>query len=339
MLACALLGAAFVAGFSVEGLRAQVAGKVQAVVATVPTISSMAQALLQQDYSLVQLRRFRTAQGQIVTVRERLQVQANGTKEPLFALTFLGVEGEPAGSPVYLEWQQAYARYGSLFFRHGSFHVRDLVRASANYTLHDFGPVVRAGRPARRIVVFPSMIDKAIWVLDIDSATHVPLFVAEFDKNLKVFAEIDVQTFTPSVANITPTPPTQAVTPMADLAAAQTFLGNPGGLIDPDLSGLMGDYDLDSVEVHQDPLNGREKVVMSYTDGIDQFVVVQTVNVSDPFTGLPGSAANVIGRFRDPAMSALVFWDDDVSFHVAGRGALSRLDEVARKIYRQALSN
>ncbi len=338
MLACALLSFVSAAGFSVEGLRAQVAGKVQTAAPRVPTIASMSQALLQQDYTSVQLRRFRTAQGQIVTVRERLQVQANGTKEPLFAITFLGVEGEPAGSPLYVEWQQAYARYGNLFFRHGSFHVRDLVRASANYTLHDFGPVVRAGRSARRIVVFPASIDKAIWVLDIDSATHVPVFVAEFDSTLKVFAEIEAQSFSPSVVNITPTPPMQAITPVLDFAAAQTFLGNPTGLVDPDIAGLMGDYELDAVEVHQDPLNGREKVVMSYTDGIDQFMVVQTVNVSDPFTGLPGSAANVIGRFRDPAMSALVFWDDDVSFHIAGRGALSRLDDVARKVYRQALS-
>ena len=78
---------------------------------------------------------------------------------------------------------------------------------------------------------------------------------------------------------------------------------------------------------------------MSYTDGIDQFMVVQTVNVPDPFAGLPGSAANTVGRFRDPAVSALVFWDNGVSFHVAGRGSLVRLDDVARTVYRQALTN
>ena len=60
MLACALLSFVSAAGLSVEGLRAQVAGKVQTAAPTVPTIASMSQALLQQDYTSVQLRRFRT---------------------------------------------------------------------------------------------------------------------------------------------------------------------------------------------------------------------------------------------------------------------------------------
>ncbi len=79
---------------------------------------------------------------------------------------------------------------------------------------------------------------------------------------------------------------------------------------------------------------------MSYTDGIDQFMIVQTVNTVDPFATLPSSSggAHTIGRFRDPAVSALVFWDDQVAFHIAGRGQLTRLDEVARMVYLQALS-
>lgn len=307
--------------------------------AAVPTLASINQALLQVDYTVEQLRRFRSAGGGIVTVREQLQVDANGTTKPQFALDFLAVEGEPAGSPLSLKWQQTYARYGTLFFRNGSFQVRDLLRAKANYTLHDFGPVARAGRAARRMVVFPNAVDKALWVLDVDSATHVPLFVAEFDNNLKIFAEIEVVTFARGVHGMTPTTPLQAVIPQSDFAAASTFLGDPPGLIDPDIAAVMGDYGLEDIDVHQDPINGREKLVMSYTDGVDQFLVIQTVNVADPFAGLPGTAANTIGRFRDPAVSALVFWDNGVSFHVAGRGSLTRLDDAARTIYRQALSN
>ena len=136
-----------------------------------------------------------------------------------------------------------------------------------------------------------------------------------------------------------PTVLTHAVTPQADFAAAQAFLGNPAGLIDPDIMSVTSDYGLEAIEVHQDPINGRSKLVMSYTDGIDQFMVVQTVSTVNPFDGLPGTAANTIGRFRDPAVSALVFWEDNVSFHVAGRGSLTRLDEVASTIYRQALTN
>ena len=305
----------------------------------IPTLASINQALLQVDYTVEQLRRFRSAGGAIVTVREQRQVAANGTTSPQYALTFLGVEGEPAGSALSLKWQQTYARYGSLFFRNGSFQVRNLLRASSNYTLHDFGPVVRAGRAARRMVVFPNTVDKALWVIDVDSATHVPLFVAEFDNHLKIFAEIEAVTFSTGVHGMTPATPLQAIIPQSDYAAASSFLGDPAGLIDPDINAVMGDYGLESVDVYQDPINGREKLVMSYTDGVDQFMVVQTVNVPDPFAGLPGTAANTIGRFRDPAVSALVFWDSGVSFHVAGRGSLTRLDDAARTIYLQALTN
>ena len=68
-----------------------------------PTFQSISQALQNEDYTVEQLRRFRTPNGGVVTVREQLQVDANGTTSPQFALTFLGVEGEPAGSPLSLE--------------------------------------------------------------------------------------------------------------------------------------------------------------------------------------------------------------------------------------------
>ena len=304
----------------------------------VPTLQSIGQAVLTEDYTAEQLRRFRRPDGSVVTVRELLQVQSNNTFHPRSALTFLGVEGEPAGSPLSQEWQQTYARYGAALVRNGSFQIRDLGRAGSNYTLHDFGQVLRAGRVARRMVVFPNTVDKAIWVVDVDGVTKVPLFVAEFDNQLKLFAEIEAVNFSSGVQSMTSAASMQAVTPVSDFAAGSAFLGSPAGLVNPDLLAVVADYGLDSVEVYQDPINGREKLVMNYTDGIDQFMVVQTVNVSDPFGSLPGSSANVIGRFRDPALSALVFWDDNVTFHVAGRGALRRLDDVASRIYRQALS-
>lgn len=303
-------------------------------------MSSIQQALLTQDYSVEQFRRFRDEAGQIVTVRERLQVEANGTVRPDFELTFLNVEGEPSGSPLNLEWQQAYNRFGMLFVRQGSFQVRDNAKASANYSLHDYGQVVRAGRIARRMVVFPNSVDKAIWVVDIDSLTSVPLLIAEFDNLYRLRANIEVLTFTSSVQVITPTVPSFNVTPMPDFPMAEAFLGNPSGLVDPNVM-VTSEYSLETVEIYDDPINGRQKLVMSYSDGIDQFTVAQTLNSPDPFATLPSSVggAHTIGRFRDAALSALVFWDDQVAFHVAGRGSLRRLDQVASRIYLQALSN
>jgi hypothetical protein len=307
---------------------------------TLPSLATIEQALLSQDYTVEQFRRFRDELGNVVTVRETLEVAANGTIRPEFEMTFMGVEGEPAGSAVSVKWQQAYERFGNLFFRHGSFQVRDLAKALTNYTLHDYGPVVRAGRAAHRMVVFPTSVDKASWVLDIDSLTSVPLFIAEFDNQMQLRANVEALTFTSSVQAITQPLTAASVTPMTSYSGAETYLGSPAGLINPDVT-VTPDYLLETLEVHHDPINGRRKLVMNYSDGIDQYMVVQTLGSSDPFAGLPSAVggSQTIGRFRDPALSALVFWDDQVTFHVAGRGSLVRLDDVASRIYLQALSN
>jgi hypothetical protein len=308
-------------------------------VSTVPTMQSIELASRTQDYTVEQLRRFRDEGGNVVTVRERLEVDASGTSDPKFTLTFVGVVGEAPGSPLTLEWQHTYARFGSLFFRHGGFRIRDLLQASSNYSLHDFGPVLRANRAARRMVVFPNTADKAIWLIDFDTATNVPLFVAEFGVDLSLFAEIEAVSFTGSVQPIPSVAPPAGVTVLADFAAASSYLGRPPGLIDPNVN-VVGEYELERIEVRDSPLNGQQTLVMTYTDGIDQFLVMQTVGSQDPFAALPGggTGGHTIARFRDPALSALFFWEDGVVVHIAGRGALRRLDQLARVLYLQALS-
>lgn len=337
--ALALLAIAAVAPLGV--VRAQV--DEGGAAGTAPTLQSMDQALRAQDYTVVQIRRFvvaatATAPAQATSVRERLEVAANGTAKPTFALTFLGVEGEPAGSPRHQQWQQTYARHGGQFFAQGSFRVRDLAAANANYSVHDFGPVARAGRHARRLVVFPTSLDKSIWLIDVDDATSVALYSAEFDAQLQLLAEVEAISFTPSVGAFTPL--ATNVTAVANFASAKSAMGNPGGVVEPVLS-VTGEYQLDRVEVQNDPLNGSWKMTMTYTDGVDQFVVVQSPGTPDGFANLPGKTggAAVIGRFRDAAMTALVFWEGGVSFQVAGRGSLRRLDALAQLVYLQALSS
>jgi hypothetical protein len=298
---------------------------------------------------MVQWRRFRDAQANVVTVRERLQVDANGSNSPAYALTFLGVEGQLPGSPAFLKWQQIYSRMvynqmGSLFFEHSTFRVRDLTKAQVNYTLHHFGTTVRANRTANRIVVFPQSLDKAIWLIDVDSQTHVPLYAAEFDSQLRLLSEVEALTFVAAVVLPPPPPGGGSVTLHQDFAAADTFLGHPQGLVEPNVS-LAIDYSVERIAVRVDPLNNQHKLVITYTDGVDQFVIAQTLGVPDVFDGLAkqDSASqginHTIARYRDPAMSVLLFWEGGVAFQVAGRGALQRLDELARRLYLQALSS
>ena len=75
----------------------------------------------------------------------------------------------------------------------------------------------------------------------------------------------------------------------------------------------------------------------------DQFFVTETFGVSDLFSALPvrqrPGVSHTIARYRDPAMSVLLFWDAGVSFQVAGRGSLLRLDDFAQAIYTMAIYN
>jgi hypothetical protein len=337
----ALRALAVVAAATVAPVAVAVAQADQA--AALPSLQSIDQAQRSQDYTAIQVRRFVTpatpgAPASVTSVRERLEVAANGSAKPTFALTFLGVEGEPAGSPLQLKWQQTYARHGAQFFAHGSFRVRDLQVASANYTTHDFGPVTRAGRTARRLVVFPTSVDKSIWLVEIDDATAVSLYAAEFDSHLNLLAEVEAVSFTDAVGTFTPQASTAAA--VTDFVAGKSAMGDPVGLVEPILA-ATSEYSLDRVEVQNDPLNGSWKMTLTYTDGVDQFVVVQSPGTPDAFAALPGKANGgaVIGRFRDAAMSALVFWEGGVSFQVAGRGSLRRLDDLAKSVYLQALSS
>ncbi|HEX5054643.1 MAG TPA: hypothetical protein VFZ65_22905 [Planctomycetota bacterium] len=276
-------------------------------------------------------------------MRERLSVDADGTDAPPFELAFVGVDGELPGSPTFQKWQRTYQRFGNLFYQHGSFRIRDLAKAQSNYTLHQFGTQMRINRTVFRIVIFPQVLDKAIWVLDVDAVTSVPLYMAEFDIHMRLLAEVEAESFSPSVALSLAAQSSQQVTVHPDFDSARTFLGDPPGLIDPNIA-VVSEYGLARVEVRDDALNGQQKLVMTYTDGLDVFLVAQTPGTTDVFAGLapqktstPG-LGNTIARYRDPAMSILLFWDDGVAFQVAGRGSLLRLDELARRIFLQAIS-
>jgi hypothetical protein len=98
-----------------------------------------------------------------------------------------------------------------------------------------------------------------------------------------------------------------------------------------------------SVQVADNPLNGRQTLLFTYTDGVDEFFVIESPGVSEFFAGLPSQVpsgvktANTIARYRDASMSVLMFWDDNVGFQVTGRGSLRRLDGFAKSIFTQAL--
>ena len=288
------------------------------------------------SYTLTQLRRFFTGSG-VVTVREELRVVPMGGVLPAHELDFLGVEGEPAGSPLSNEWGSVYAEQSRLLVEHGGFWVHDLGLASLNYTLHNFGPSVCAGRSAWLMVVFPDELDKTIRVLKVCAETSVVLYSAEYvvaGGQIGLVSEVEALTF--SLGAQVSTPTTSLVTSFPNFNAAAVHMGSPTGLVEP---GQTEEYQLDRIQVRVDPLNNRESLILEYTDGIDVFFVEETPGASDPFGLVPvrqtGSLPHVIARFEDQTMSVFLFWDGGVSFQVCGR-FWEQLGDVAKGVYTQA---
>lgn len=297
------------------------------------------------DCTITQRRRFLGPTGVPVTVREEVKVDADGTDAPPYELTYLGVEGEQPGSPLWQQWAQNYTRFASLYHQHGGFRVRNLPAAQSNYTVHNFGQITRAGRSACRIVVLPNRFDKAVWLVDVDATTFLPLYAAEYDSQLRLLSEVEVVTFSTAVQLTNPRTPSMTVTPYQDFAAAEQAIGGKG-LVEPQ-TGPLSEYVLSRIHGTDNPLNGRHSMVLTYTDGIDECFVIESPGVPEYFAGLPSqigsglddaSGNHTIARYRDPSMSVLLFWYDGVGFQIAGRGSLRRLDEFAKTIYAKAVT-
>jgi len=328
------------------------APKTPAITAAHLSLQTIWQAPQNLDYTAVQLRRFYAlptgpgGMATVTTVREQLVSDSNGTPSPAFVLSFLGVEGELPGSPLHLQWDHTYQKHSRRFHESGSFRIRDLAHAQANYTLHSFVNVVRAGRSATRMVVYPGHLDKSIWVVDVDVQTSLPLYTAEFDRQLRILSEVEVVSLTLSAQVPPPPPGPVTMREYSSFVAATQEFEDDLGLVEPDLANLP-EYHLRKAIVREDLLNQRKTLQLTYTDGVDEFQLVQEMAPTNPFAGLPSQnnapgtgVANphTIARYSDHSMRVLLFWADDVSFQVAGRGSLARLDEFARNAYGKALT-
>jgi hypothetical protein len=124
--------------------------------------------------------------------------------------------------------------------------------------------------------------------------------------------------------------------------AAQQIQGT--GVVVPRISGIMSEYVVHKIQVTEDPLNGDQTLALGYTDGIDEFFVLEAIGGSDPFAGLPmasspdGNHTQVIASYSDPAMQVYVFHEGGITFQIVGRNSLARLREVARRICQQVVT-
>ena len=293
------------------------------------------------SYRTVQQRTLDDGQGAMVTLRESLKVQGKGSADSPFRLDFEAVVGQ-APTASTNRWRAAYAAHAGLIHRHGAFAVRNIRQANKNYRLISFGDALRAGRSAWRVVIFPTRLDKGIWVVDLDRQTGVPLYRAEYSVNGKLISELEVTSFTLLATSISVA---NAWRPRLEVSHLNKLNQVAGRLSrqprQPDIAGIMTDYDQHMMHMTEDPVNGDKALVLGYTDGVDEFFIVQEFGRIDPLP-IPRTSddedAHTIASYDDPHMRVYVFHLDGVTYKVVGRASLMRLQDVARQFCHQVVT-
>ncbi len=361
--------AALLAGFSVASLAAQdvtldIATQQKKVrSANDLTFSLLSAAPFDSSYIMVRTRRFLGRHGALVQVREQLTLEGDRSKDSAFKLEFVDVVGSAPSASATAQWTDTYRANAGLLHMHGSFLVHDPIAAAVNYRIYDFGIAQRANREVRRAVVFPIRLDKAIWVVDVDTATGTVLYSGEYDSNLTLLSEVEATSFLPvasvgkpriqgassnnaSTASTKPPwswRPRMNVTQFPDFAAAAASLTG-SVVVQPAIAPIVSEYVQSFCQVTEDPVNGDRTLVLGYTDGIDEFFVLQTLGVADPFANNPAIQAAIEGRshaiasYDDPAMRVYLFYESQTMFQVIGSGSLLRLKDVSMRVCRQAVT-
>jgi hypothetical protein len=309
------------------------------------------------SYSARQVRRFLQPDNTMVGVIEDV-VQEGGGADAHFRVDFVDVEGVAPPPDLRTRWSNVYVQSASLLHEHGGYRIRQLAAARANYTLHPFNRGMRGTRSCWWLVVAPVRRDKCSWVLALDEVTGVPLYQGQIDSQGRLLAEIDVLSLqvgaSPGTIWWSPAMTvTRFATPAAAIASIQSSGARqiPYRLLVPAINQVVPDYSLLFTQVTQTPLNGDRTLVLCYTDGVDEFFVLQSPNATDPFALLPvgGAGAKALGkalsdkemavaRYDDASMRVYLFHREGVLVRIAGQGALLRLDDVARRLAQQAVT-
>lgn len=318
------------------------------------TFSQLASAPFQTSHQADRVRRFLDGAGQLVQVREQVTLAANGRSDSPFKLDFVDLVGSGApDATVRTKWNEIYRSNAGLLHMHGGFHVTDPVLAQQNYQIFDFGRAQRLGRDVRRVVVFPLRADKPIWLLDLDVVTGVTLYAAEFDSQLRLIGELETTALVVSSSmqldrrrSMVPVwswRPKMIVSRVATIQDATALYGGAAPT-QPAIGGVVGEYRQHLVQVTEDPVNGDKTLVLGYTDGVDEFFVLQSRGGGNPFASnvaiasATSASSHAIASCDDQAMRAYVFHESGTTYWVVGSGSLVRLKDVAFRLCQQSVT-
>ncbi len=305
------------------------------------------QAETQNWYSLSQFRFCRTTDAtgleQWVGLAEELDVAppASGETTERFDLrlaTGLGLD------PVEEQRQQTvHTHHRAYLYQHGTFRVQDPQLAASNYAIHYEGDIQRLGRPAYRVSIIPNSGSANCWILDLDVETGYPMSRSEYDQNSgELLSMITVTEFAhgaaaqaaaDGVANWwVPTHRTDYPTPTAAINAA----ARPSTFKLP--SKTPDGFALQTSSMLIDPLNGNETLMLSYTDGIESVLFLETPGAPKPNVPVySGPDAYAILDFSDLTSKQLMFFYGGVQYLTLGGSDNAQVDTFTENLLRQVV--
>lgn len=296
------------------------------------------QAMSRKSYRVTQIRRVLDRQTPGVQpttwieVIERLShLAATATTPEAFDLQFVGVPGLTM-TPSQLQFRARQFQQVSGFLYHfQSFRVFDAMRASSNYKISFLGLSARIERPVYVLAIYSTLGQRSGWLVEADIETGYPLYCGEYDLTNRLVGELVVETFDPAYAG--------PLSLNQELPGTQRFADPVSALRSAGIAEnaapapvvLPAGYSIGSAKTIIDPFSGAKRVVLIYSDGIDQiFVVIK----KDQRASL--AEGHTVAYYRDAAgTTQCSFVDRGVEFLVVGRGFDQPLRDMVNRFYAQ----
>lgn len=299
----------------------------------------IARAMTQGTYVIEQTRRVVDRAGSFVGVRERF-VQDGSLSPVRFELRFQGIEtGDLTGTEFQARMQRhrTHARFLNDF---QSFYVHDAARAAANYDLVYLGDSRRLDRAVYRFEIRPRVLDRASWVLELDTVTGYPLYRGERLPTGALVSEVVVTSFATGSAAAIPTNVVwwEPLIPVLDFPspAEGITLLNDARLFVPQRLALPSGYALHQSRATMMPFNREISFVLVYSDGIDTLVVTEKP-IPGTQSGTPAEQEHRALLYSDQGMTQARFYHNTVEYLVVGRGVRDVVRRAAESVYREAV--
>lgn len=270
-----------------------------------------------------------------------------------FSLEFEGINGQ-AGSPYERDRRrELYRGYAGYLHLYASLRISDPALASQNYTIVYVDSRQLLGRPTHRLAILPRRIGHNPWVVEVDAQTNYPLVRAEFDVSGRLVSTLEVTQFEiadpAALSDVAWWRPQRRIDSFTTVDAAITALRSSalvGGATDPQValtiplaSDLPSGYRLTEVRVVHEDLRPEASLVLTYSDGIDDLFVVETLNAPPPRlqVSTSSSGAYAIYVYQDQNVAQFMFHTNGVQTLIVGRAGQFALGPLASNLLAQSL--